>query len=148
LIGIYDPRLTQPIAEVLGALGGKAAYVVHGQDGLDELSTHGANRVSSLRDGRVETFELDAAQYGLRPATPEDLRGGGPPENAAILRAILAGEDRGPRRDVVILNAAAALATVHGNLENALGEARSALDSGAALQKLDRLIQTSQQVSA
>lgn len=148
LIGVYDPALTEPMAEVLGALGGKAAFVVYSADGLDELSTNGPNRVSHLRDGKVNTFGLDAADLGLRRAVREDLRGGDPEENARRLRAILAGEDRSPRRDVVLLNAAAALAVESGDLRAGLREATEALDSGAALAKLDALAAMSQRVAA
>ena len=140
LIGVYDPDLTQPLAEVLGELGGKAAFVVHGYGGLDELTTGGINRVSRLRDGRVETFEMDAADLGLRRAEPGDLRGGDPAENAAILRALLSGEDTSPRRDVLLLNSAAALAISSGDFPDALKEAEDSLFSGAALAKLDALI--------
>lgn len=148
LIGVYDPALTQPLAEVLGALEVRGAFVVHGHGGLDELTTDGPNRVSCLRDGKVTTFELDASEYGLRRATLEELRGGTPEENAACLRAILSGEDRSPRRDVVLLNAAAALATESGDLTSALEEARQSLDSGAALAKLEALISCTQKFSS
>lgn len=144
LVGVYDPRLTQPIAEVLGDLGGKGAFVVHGDGGLDELTTSGPNRVSALRDGAVHTFELDASQFNLRSAGKEALKGGNPAENAVILRAILNGEDTSPRRDVVLLNSAAALATVHGDFRLALQDAEASLSSGAALEKLDHLISFSQ----
>jgi anthranilate phosphoribosyltransferase len=146
LIGVYDARLIRPIAEVLGALGGRAAFVVHGFGGLDELSTAGPNKAAHLKDGCVETFDLDAAQYGLRPASPEDLRGGGPEQNAAMLRALLTGEDRSPRRDVILFNSAAALAMGSGDFEAALAEANHSLDSGAALEKLDKLVLFSQQL--
>lgn len=144
LIGVYDPALTQTLAEVLGSLGGKAAYVVHGYGGLDELTTSGPNRVSYLRDGKVTTRDLHGADFGLRPASNEDLRGGDPEENAAALRALLCGEDQSPRRDVVLFNSAAALATEHGDFSVGLEEARRSLDSGAALGKLDALIKASQ----
>ena len=145
LVGVYQPDLTQLLAEVLGGLGGKTAYVVHGHGGLDELTTSGPNRVSQLRDGKVSTFELDAAELGLQRASVKDLQGGEPAENARMLRGVLSGEDRGPRRDVVLLNAAAALATLdHGDLAEALALARESLDSGAALAKLEALISTSQ----
>ncbi len=139
LIGVYDPALTEPLAEVLGELGGQAAFVVHGHGGLDELTTDGPNRVSHLRDGRVETFELDALKLGLRASHPDDLRGGEPPENAVILRALLAGEDRSPRRDVLLLNSAAGLAAGSGDFRAALVDAEQSLSSGAALAKLDAL---------
>lgn len=145
LIGVYDPELTQPLAEVLGELGGKAAYVVHGYGGLDELTTGGPNRVSCLRDGRVSTFELDASDFGLRRASSQELCGGDPPQNAQMLKALLSGQDNSPRRDVVLLNAAAALATGTGDFSVALREAAYSLDSGAALGKLDALVAASRQ---
>jgi len=145
LIGVYDPALTHPLATVLGELGGIAAFVIHGHGGLDELTTSGPNRVSHLKDGRVENFELDATRFGLRPAALADLKGGSPQENAAILRALLACEDTSPRRDVVLLNSAAALALEHGDFQSALAQAELSLDSGAALGKLDGLVSFSQQ---
>ncbi|MCH8876266.1 MAG: anthranilate phosphoribosyltransferase [Chloroflexi bacterium] len=146
LIGVYDPALTQPLAEVLGALGGQAAFVVHGHGGLDELSTSGPNRVSHLHQGRVTTFELDPADLGLRPASLEDLRGGDPSRNASMLRALLAGEDQSPRREVVLLNAAAALATEDGDFERALIQAKASLNDGMALGTLEQLVDLSQRL--
>ncbi len=148
LIGVYDPQLTQSLAEVLAELGGQVAYVVHGFGGLDELGTAGPNRISRLRDGVVETYYLDPADYGLAPAEPEALRGGEPEQNAASLKDLLSCTDRGPRRDVVLLNAAQALATRHGDLRLGLEEARASLDSGAALAKLSSLVQFSQSFAA
>ena len=148
LIGVYDPGLTHLLAEVLATLGGQAAFVVHGYGGLDEMTTSGTNRVSHLQDGRVTTFELDAASFGLRPASVDDLRGGDPAENAGMLRALLRGEDQGSRRDVVLLNSAAALATEHGDFAAALEEARQSLDSGAALDRLESLIAFSQNLAS
>lgn len=146
LIGVYDPGLTHTLAEVLGGLGGQAAFVVHGHGGLDELTTSGPNQVSHLCDGRVTTFELDAARLSLRAASPADLLGGDADQNAVLLRNLLAGKDSSPRRDVVLLNAAAALATGHGDFRLALEEAAQALESGAALEKLDALVQYSRQL--
>lgn len=140
LIGVYDPALTHLLAEVLGSLGGKAAFVVHGYGGLDELTTRGPNRVSHLKDGMVSSYEFDASDLGLRPAGERDLLGGDPAENAAILRALLAGQDSSARVDVVLLNSAAALATEHGDFVAALREARYSLESGAALARLDAFI--------
>jgi anthranilate phosphoribosyltransferase len=146
LIGVYDSALTHPIAEVLAGLGGKAAFVVHGYGGLDELTTGGPNRVSHLKDGRVVTYDLDPAELGLRQAQPDELRGGEPDENARMLRRLLEGTDRSPRRDVVLLNAAAALAAESGDFHQALEAAEKSLSSGAALAKLEGLVTLSQQL--
>ncbi|MBP1703023.1 MAG: trpD [Chloroflexi bacterium] len=144
LIGVYDPKLTITLAEVLGELGGKAAFVVHGHGGLDELTTQGPNQIGQLRNGQVGSFSLDARDFGLMPATMQDLRGGEPEENARILRNLLEGRDETPRRDVVLLNAALALATQHGDIERGLREARHSLESGVALSKLNALAEFSQ----
>lgn len=148
LIGVFDPALTEPLAEVLGALGVTAAYVVHGHGGLDELTTSGPNRVSQLRNGEVITYPLDPRELGLAAAGNGDLSGGNPAENAARMHALLEGEDTGPLKDVVVLNAAAALAMENGGLETGVSEARAALESGAALRKLTGLIETSQRLAA
>jgi anthranilate phosphoribosyltransferase len=145
LIGVYDPALTQPMAEVLGSLGGQAAFVVHGHGGLDELTTSGPNRISHLYNGEVSTYNLDAAEYGLRPAAASDLLGGDPSENAAMLRALLCGDDVSPRKDVILLNSAAALATETGDFAASLTAARQSLESGAALARLNALAAFSQQ---
>lgn len=147
LIGVYDPELTHPIAEVLGELGGQAAFVVHGHGGLDELTTSGPNRVSHLKDGKVTTFELDAVELGLRKAVPGDLSGGEPEENAQILRDLLSQVDTSTRRDIVLLNAAAALASDSGDFRTALEAATISLESGAAKARLDGLVILSQQLA-
>jgi anthranilate phosphoribosyltransferase len=148
LIGVYDPALTQPIAEVLRELGGSAALVIHGPGGLDELSTSGLNRVSQLSGGSVRTYDLDPAGLGLRPASPTDLQGGEPEENAQIFRDLLMGRTKSPLVDVVLLNAAAALAAGTGDLPAGLVEARRSLESGAAYQKLESLIAISQELAS
>jgi anthranilate synthase/phosphoribosyltransferase len=140
VIGVPDPALTETLASVLGGLGAHAAYVVHGHGGLDELTPCGPNRVSSLKDGAVRTFELDPREYGMSHAAPDSLRGGEPAENAALLRSALEGKASAPVRDSILLNAAAAIAADTGDMKSALAEAAQALDSGAALQKLDQLI--------
>ena len=137
LMGVYDAALTETLAEVLRALGSRAAYVVHGADGLDELTTTGNNRISALRDGRVATFDFDPAEISLPRAQLDDLLGGTPEENAAITREILGGYDHGPRRDIVLLNAAAALSLESGDWEAGLAAARQSIDSGAAMRTLD-----------
>jgi anthranilate phosphoribosyltransferase len=141
LIGVYDEMLTEPMAKVLGALGSKAAYVVHGADGLDELTTTGRNIISRLENGRVNSYEFDAQSLGLARAGLNDLLGGTPEENARITRDILSGKDRGPRRDIVLLNAAAALALSCNDLAAGLQEARESLDNGHALRTLEAWVE-------
>jgi anthranilate phosphoribosyltransferase len=148
LIGVFDGKLTKILAEVLRELGGEAAFVVHGHGGLDELTTSGPNRISYLNKSRVTTFDLDGRRFGLRPASSDELKGGEPVENARMLRALLAGEDQSPRRDVVLLNAAAALATRSGDIGDALTEARNSLDRGSAYEKLENLVSYSQKLAA
>jgi anthranilate phosphoribosyltransferase len=142
LVGVYDPDLTETMATVLGELGVEGAMVIHGHGGLDELTTSGNNKVSELSNGEVETYAS-----GLRPAKKDDLKGGSPKENAHRLQAILSGEDIGPCRDVVLLNAAGAIATVEGNFETGLQKAEKALESGAALAKLEALVSKSQNLA-
>jgi anthranilate phosphoribosyltransferase len=144
LTGVFDPRLTEPLAHVLNDLGSKAALVIHGANGLDELNPTGLNRVSHLKDGAIRTYDLNPSEFGLAPATVQDLRGGTPDESAIMMRDILSGKLNGARRDTVLLNAAAILAAETGDFKSALDEARTSLDSRAALGKLDALIEYSQ----
>ncbi|MDW8328142.1 MAG: anthranilate phosphoribosyltransferase [Anaerolineales bacterium] len=143
LVGVYHPSLTEPLARVLGELGAHAALVIHGAGGADELNPCGPNRVSRLRNGVVETFELEPLELGMERATLADLRGGNPDESAALMRALLEQKTNGARRDAVLLNAAAALAAETGDFKTALAEAKESLASGAALRKLDALIEFS-----
>jgi anthranilate synthase/phosphoribosyltransferase len=148
VLGVYDPALTETLARVLGALGSEAAFVVHGAGGLDELTTTGPNRVSALRDGRVETRTFDPADLGFSRARASDLRGGDAQENATITQGILSGRLDGARHDVVVLNAAAALVAsgrAH-TLPEGIRVAEDSLDSGAAGRVLDRLIEFTQTV--
>jgi anthranilate phosphoribosyltransferase len=141
LIGVYDPALTETMARVLGALGSKAAFVVHGADGLDELTTTGLNRVSRLeKDGQVSTYDFNPVELGLNRATLTDFAGGTPEENAQITHDILSGKDKGPRRDIVLLNAAAALSIDGDDFPTGLAQARESIDSGAALGVLNAWI--------
>ena len=140
LVGVFAPEWVRPMAEVLGRLGGERAWVVHG-DGLDELTTAGATTVAALDNGRVETFEILAADAGLPSARREDLRGGEPAHNARLMRNLLAGVG-GPLRDVVLLNSAAAL-LVAGRaqtLADGVELAARSIDSGAALRVLEDLV--------
>jgi anthranilate phosphoribosyltransferase len=145
ILGVYDPALTEIMARVLRDLGSRAAYVVHGHGGLDELTTTGPNRVSSFGLGGKEdvvTKTLDPQTLGLPLARPEDLLGGEPEENARITRDVLSSRDRGPRRDVVLLNAAAALHVggLADDLESGLTLAQASIDSGAAQHTLEAMI--------
>jgi anthranilate phosphoribosyltransferase len=140
LIGVYDPELTEPLAHVLGALGSKAALVVHGADGLDELSTTGVNRVSQLDSHGVRTFDLDPSELGFEKTSLDALLGDTPTDNAMILRNILSGVDQGPRRDIVLLNAAAALSLESGDFREGLVAARRSIESGNSLRTLDTWI--------
>ena len=146
LTGVFDPKLTEPLANVLNELGSKAAMVIHGANGLDELNPTGLNRISHLKDGAVRTYDLDPAELGLPLATVQDLRGGTPDESAAMMREILSGKLKGARRDSVLLNAAGALAAETGDFKSALEEAVASLDSGKALAKLDALVEFSKSI--
>jgi anthranilate phosphoribosyltransferase len=154
VVGVYDASLTPVMARVLQKLGSRAAYVVHGAGGLDELTTTGPNQVSYFgirpANGRVITETLDPGQLGFDPAQARDLVGGDPQVNAQITRDILAGRDRGPRRDVVLLNAAAALVAggKDTSLETAVARAAHSIDSGAALTTLQALIDYSRHLVA
>jgi anthranilate synthase/phosphoribosyltransferase len=143
LTGVYDAKLTEPLAQVLNELGSKAALVIYGANGLDELNTTGTNRVSHLKDGAVKTYDLIPSELGLAQSTVQDLRGGTPDESAAMMREILSNKLNGARRDAVLLNAAAALAAESGDLKSALQEAKESLDSGKALTKMNALVEFS-----
>jgi anthranilate phosphoribosyltransferase len=140
LVGVFSPEWTRPIAEVLGKLGSERAWVVHG-DGIDELTTAGTTQVAALENGAVRTFEVTPEDAGLPRAEKANLRGGEPAENAARLLLLLEGE-RGPLRDVVLLNAAAALivAGVVQNLRDGVERASQAIRDGGARQALAKLV--------
>jgi anthranilate phosphoribosyltransferase len=144
LTGVYAPALTEPLAHVLAGLGSRAALVIHGAGGTDELNPCGVNQVSHLRDGAVRTYSLDPADLGLSRATIADLRGGAPDESAQMMRELLQGKRHDARRDAVLLNAAATLAAETGDFQAALAEAAASIDSGAALAKLHALVEFSQ----
>jgi anthranilate phosphoribosyltransferase len=144
LVGVFDPKLTEPMARVLGQMGARGAFVVHGAGGADELSLTGLNRVSHLCKGEVRTYEFDAQEIGLPRAAIEEMIGGSAEENAAITRGVLSGEIRDARRDAVLLNAAFALSTESGDLMAGLERARASIDSGAALRVLESYIQKTQ----
>ena len=140
LIGVWSDEWLKPLAEALGVLGSERAMVVHGVPGLDELSTVGPSQVAEWRDGSLRLYTVDGADYGLQRASIEDLAGGDLEQNAAMLEAVLQGE-QGPRRDIVLLNAAAALLVADhaGDWHEALVAAAASIDSGAAHGKLEAL---------
>ena len=140
LVGVFAPEWVRPVAEVLGKLGSERAWVVHG-DGMDEITTAGGTTVAELKDGTVSEFTLTPEQVGLKRVTLDDLKGGDPAANAAGLRTLLAGK-AGPLRDIVTLNAAAALVIAGRakDLRAGLPLAAAAIDNGKARLALDRLI--------
>ena len=141
LVGVFAERWVEPVAHVLKSLGSVAAWVVHGHDGLDELTLTGKSKVAALKDGAVTTFEVSPEDAGLAPASPDDLKGGTPEENAAAMRDILLGAP-GPLRDFVLFNSAAAL-IVAGRVEDlhtGMLRAAEAIDSGKAEDALERLV--------
>ncbi len=149
VIGVYSPALTEPIAHVLSELGTVRAFVVHGADGLDEISTTGESHVSEVREGTVRSFPVRPEDLGLPRASIKDLRGGDREENAQIIREILQGGE-GPRRDIVLMNAAAALVVAGKarDLREGAKVAADAIDSRAAHRKLVALVELSGSLSA
>ncbi len=146
LLGVYEPELIEPMAKVLCNLGVKSGMVVHGQDGLDEISISSPTTVCELRDGFIKTYDITPEQFGLTRCKKEDLLGGTPEENAAITRNILNGE-KGAKRDAVLFNSAAAIhiAKPEISIEEGINLAAEAIDSGKAKDQLVKFISLSQQ---
>ena len=146
VVGVYSAALTETLAGVLGTLGAERAFVVHGSDGLDEMTLTGPTRVSELKNGSVSTYDVSPGDFGLAQAPADALKGGDADYNAEITRSILSGEE-GPRRDIVLLNAAAAI--VAGDKARDLNEgvqvAAEVIDSGKALEKLEGLVAASRE---
>ncbi len=147
MIGVFSKQWTQPLAQVLKNLGAERVWVVHGSDGLDEITTSGPTSVAALEDGHVRTFEISPDELGLRKVKPEALRGGDAAENAAAVKTVLEGK-ASAFRDVALLNAAAALVVAGKaiNLKDGLHLATHSVDSGEAEGRLDRLIAVSNDV--
>ncbi len=146
VVGVYSADLVEKLAEALSMLGLHRALVVHGSDGLDEITIGGSTRIGEVREGRVRTYEVTPEEFGLQRANLEDISGGDATLNAKLIREVLAGE-KSARRDVVVLNAAAALVAAGraDHLRNAVPLAAEAIDSGAAAAKLEALISFSTQ---
>lgn len=143
VLGVFDSRWVEPLARVLGALGSERAWVVHGQ-GLDEITTTGATQIAEWREGAVRLFTVTPEAVGLERAALADLQGGDPEFNARAIRQLLDGAE-GPYRDVVLLNAAAALLVSERveTLREGVGEAARVIDQGLAKSALERLVQAS-----
>jgi len=141
VVGVYSADLVEKLAEALSMLGLRRALVVHGCDGLDEITITGPTRIAEVREGQVRSYEITPEEFGLQRATLEDISGGDAALNAALIRDVLAGK-KSARRDVVLLNAAAALVAAGraDHLRDAVPLAANAIDSGAALAKLQGLI--------
>ena len=133
MVGVFSKQWVEPIAQVLKNLGTERAYVVHGSDGLDEITTSGPTSVAALENGKVRTFEITPEEVGLSKAKPDMLRGGDAEENATALKAVLEGK-KGPYRDVAVFNAAAALvvAGVADDLKGGVALAQKSINSGEA----------------
>jgi anthranilate phosphoribosyltransferase len=148
VVGVGDPSIVAKMAGALLALGSRHAVVIHGDDGIDELSISGPTTVAEVVGGKVKKYKVAPEDVGFTRASRDAIKGGDPQENAAILRRVLEGE-RGPRRDVVLLNAAAALvaADMTETLERGVLSAAESIDTGAARQKLDGLVRLTQELA-
>nr|WP_206419838.1 anthranilate phosphoribosyltransferase [Minwuia thermotolerans] len=148
LMGVFARKWVEPLAHVQMKLGAEKVWVVHGSDGMDELTTTGPSTVAELADGRVSVFEVNPADAGLPVARPEDLKGGGPEENARALQAVLNGA-KNAFRDIVVLNAAAGLivAGKAGSLKEGAEMAAASLDGGSAAARLAQLVKISNEAA-
>jgi anthranilate phosphoribosyltransferase len=142
VVGVYSAELVEKLAEALSMLGLRRALVVHGADGLDEITITGPTRVAEVREGNVRSYEVTPEEFGMNRAALEDISGGDAAANAAIIREVLGGK-KSPRRDVVLLNAAAALVAAgkSDHLSEAIPLAAQSIDSGAARAKLEALVE-------
>jgi anthranilate phosphoribosyltransferase len=142
LIGVYEASLTEIFARVLKRLGSKRAMVVCGSDGLDEITITGSTKISELKNGKVRTYTIRPQDFGIKKGILDDIRGGSPEDNARITLSILKGE-KGPRRDITLLNTAAALVVSSRakNFPEGIALAQNSLDHGKALHKLEKLIE-------
>ena len=149
VLGVYEPDLTEKMAHALRRLGTREAFVVCGKGTFDEISICGPTRVSHLKDGEVRTFDITPEEYGFKRATPDAIVGGNARENAQIIRSILDGK-KGAKRDMVLLNAGAAFvaAGLDGDFKEGIERARDSIDSGRAREKLNSLVNFTQQCRA
>lgn len=143
VIGVFADYLTEPLANALLKMGAKSALVVHAQDGMDEISNASETKVSEIKDGKVITYTITPEQYGFTRTTLDELRGGDAEENAKITKSILSGEEKGPKRDVVLMNAGATLYAggIADAIETDIKLAAEMIDSGKAMETLDKLVE-------
>jgi anthranilate phosphoribosyltransferase len=141
VLGVYDPSLTEKTARVLKNLGAREAFVVYGEGTYDEISLCGPTKVSHLANDGIESYQLDPQEYGFKKASIEALRGGDARENSWIINEIVSGSP-GPRRDMVLLNAAAAFvaAGLDRDIKDGIQRAAEVIDAGKAKEKLDALV--------
>ena len=146
ILGVYDDYLVEPLAQVLVSLGVKRGMVVFGEDKLDEISMSAPTRICEIRDGWYKTYVITPEDFGFARCSKEDLKGGSPEENAEITRGILKG-DKGPRREAVLMNAGAALyiGGKAGSMKEGIGLAAQLIDSGKALETLEKFVEISNQ---
>lgn len=149
LLGVYDESLVEPLASVLGNLGVKRAMVVHGNDGLDEITLTSGTTICEVADGSLSSYFITPEQFGFSRCRPEDLTGGSPEENAGIARSVLGGE-KGPRRDTVVLNAAFCLYMCRSDvtIRECVRLAGEIIDSGKAMEKLEQFVRATNEVKS
>ena len=149
LLGVYDENLVEPLAQVLSNLGVKRAMVVHGHDGLDEITLTGTSTICEVADGKLNSYFVTPEQFGLKRCLLSNLTGGGPQENAEIAQRVLGGE-KGAKRDIVVLNAACCLYMSKNNItmRECVHLAQQLIDNGTALQKLKEFVRVTNEVAA
>jgi anthranilate phosphoribosyltransferase len=149
LLGVYDENLVEPLASVLGNLGVKRAMVVHGHDGLDEITLTGTSTICEVADGKLNSYFVSPEQFGLTRCNLSDLIGGAPEENAGIAKRILSGE-KGPKRDTVVLNAACCLYMCKNDItmRECVRLAQDLIDSGKAMHTLETFIRATNEAAA
>lgn len=145
VVGVYSPMLTEVVAKAMARLGVERAFVVSGADNMDEITLTGTTTISEIQDGEVKTFQLTPEEVGLKTCSLEELRGGDGKENAKITKAILSGEEKGPKRDIVLLNAGATLYVggIAKDMKEGIELAAEVIDSGKAKAVLDKLVEES-----
>lgn len=147
VVGVYDPSMTEIVANAMSRLGVENGFVVSGEDHMDEFTITGKTTVSEIKDSKVNTYEVTPEQFGLKRASLEELQGGDGAENAKITKAVLKGEEKGAKRDIVLLNAGATLYAggMADSIEDGIQKAAEAIDSGKAYETLEKLVKLSNQ---